>query len=171
MNTASRAADAKGVVVLISLAFALTALLALVEQATAGRVAQNRERAAWLEVGEILQSPELLALAKKRDWTNNHIALCDGRWLARIQQLGYGGEFELLALLNTQGQVLRLRVTRHLETPGIGDFIATAEHPWMRALTEAQAPDAVSGATITSDAVVAALTKVAQQEPPEGCTG
>jgi len=60
-----------------------------------------------------------------------------------------------MAAFDGQGRLLGARVTGHRETPGLGDFIDLDTSPWMLrfADTKPLAVDAVSGATITSEAV------------------
>ena len=53
---------------------------------------------------------------------------------------------------------MSLRVTNHRETPGIGDFIDHRRDPWLPArdgftAAQWQTADAVSGATVTSEAL------------------
>ena len=58
---------------------------------------------------------------------------------------GYGGAIEFLAGFDRAGRLLDIRVLRHRETPGLGDFI---DGNGAR-----QSIDGVSGATITAGAV------------------
>lgn len=83
---------------------------------------------------------------------------------------GYGGEIRMLMAVATDGRVLGVRVLKHTETPGLGDKIEVARHPWIttfngRSLedppTEKWAVskdggiyDSFAGATITPRAVV-----------------
>jgi electron transport complex protein RnfG len=92
-------------------------------------------------------------------------------WLfTRTEVDGYAGPIYLTALWrvsqasgDTQG--LSMRVIAHRETPGIGDFIDHTRSPWITDLdnTSAQAYaqlDAVSGATITSNAIKRAASEI-----------
>ncbi len=78
-------------------------------------------------------------------------------WLfRRYQANGYAGPIDMLAFYRRGA--LSLRVTAHRETPGIGDFIDHTRSPWLSNLdgktaADWQALDAVSGATITSEAI------------------
>ena len=59
-------------------------------------------------------------------------------------------------------QIGRLQVVRHQETPGISDFLRTPESGWLAGLqsrnhAELSRIDTVSGATITSSALLAHL--------------
>ncbi len=84
---------------------------------------------------------------------------------------GYAGPIDLVMGVDHAGQITGVRVTRHSETPGLGDKIEIRRDPWItsfkgRSLDDgtrwAVKPDggdfdAFSGATITPRAVVAAV--------------
>lgn len=83
---------------------------------------------------------------------------------------GYGGEIRMLMAVATDGRVLGVRVLKHTETPGLGDKIEAARHPWIttfngRSLDDPPPEkwavtkdggiyDSFAGATITPRAVV-----------------
>lgn len=104
----------------------------------------------------------------------------DGRWLCpalRVETVivrGYGGELELLIAIDASHTVAGLRIVRHSETPGIGDFIEVnpaSDSSWpdaQRGLDAATLDeiDAVSGATVTVRAVRQALRIALERE---GC--
>jgi electron transport complex protein RnfG len=91
---------------------------------------------------------------------------------------GYVGPIRLLVAIRIDGTVLGVRVAEHTETPGIGDAIEPGKSAWLetfrgRSLASTPATrwklrrddgdiDQVTGATITSRAVVSA-TRVAVQ--------
>ncbi len=86
---------------------------------------------------------------------------------------GYNGDIRLLIALSVEGAVLGVRVTRHQETPGLGDRIEAAKSVWIKQFDEKSLIhpkiehwavkkdggdfDQLSGATITPRAVVAAV--------------
>jgi Na+-translocating ferredoxin:NAD+ oxidoreductase subunit G len=86
---------------------------------------------------------------------------------------GYGGPIELLVGIDAEGRVAGVRVTRHQETPGLGDAIEARRSDWIerfrgRSLGDPPAQrwrvrrdggdfDQFTGATITPRAVVAAV--------------
>lgn len=88
---------------------------------------------------------------------------------------GYAGPIELLASIDFSGRLIAVRVTRHQETPGLGDAIDAARGDWIEALTGrhlADPPverwkvrrdggefDQLAGATISSRAVVEAVQR------------
>jgi H+/Na+-translocating ferredoxin:NAD+ oxidoreductase subunit G len=92
---------------------------------------------------------------------------------ATVAPHGYNAAIDLLIGVAPTGTVTGVRVVRHRETQGLGDAIDTAKSDWMlqfdgKALTAPPLPawaieqdegefDAISGATVTSRAVVAAV--------------
>lgn len=87
-----------------------------------------------------------------------------------IQERGYAGEIGLVVGISNAGKVLGVRVTRHSETPGLGDKIEVTKSDWIERFADlgldATAPgrwavkkdggdfDQFAGATITPRAVV-----------------
>ncbi|AWL11434.1 Electron transport complex subunit [Saliniradius amylolyticus] len=109
---------------------------------------------------------------------------------------GYNGNIHLLVGVDTTGAVTGVRVTRHQETPGLGDKVETRISDWIlsfdgKRYTEFNADswavekdggsfDQFTGATITPRAVVSAVKKAlifAQQNEqalfraPNECNG
>ncbi|MFO7787731.1 MAG: RnfABCDGE type electron transport complex subunit G [Halospina sp.] len=87
---------------------------------------------------------------------------------------GYSGRIDLILGVRADGTLTGVRATDHQETPGLGDAIEVAKSDWIldfngRSLDnpapeqwgvgEADAFDALSGATITSRAVVDAVRR------------
>lgn len=91
---------------------------------------------------------------------------------------GYNGRIDVLIGVTTQGEILGVRVTRHQETPGLGDPIESRKSQWIRQFdgTSLQNPqsnawdvkkhggdfDQLTGATITPRAVVVAVYRALQ---------
>jgi len=90
-----------------------------------------------------------------------------------IAPRGYNGPIGLLVGIRADGTVTGVRVTRHRETPGLGDAIELAKSSWIRGFTgrRLDAPalanwrvtkdggdfDAITGATVTPRAIVEAV--------------
>jgi len=83
---------------------------------------------------------------------------------------GYNGLIQLLVAVNLEPRILSVRVTHHRETPGLGDKIDHRVSDWINrfnghgltsdfALQSAGDFDGITGATITSRAVVKAVKK------------
>lgn len=91
---------------------------------------------------------------------------------------GYAGEIKLLVGILADGRLGGVRVVKHRETPGLGDYIEVEKHPWIRqfdGLSLNQVPaaqwrvrkdggrfDYLAGATITPRAIVKAVNKALQ---------
>lgn len=105
-----------------------------------------------------------------------HRARRDGAVVAVIYQMiakGYAGPIRLVMGVNRNGRITGVRITGHGETPGLGDKIEAARHPWVHAFTGkslGEPPparwgvrkdggefDQFAGATITPRGVVAAV--------------
>ncbi|RTR06428.1 RnfABCDGE type electron transport complex subunit G [Halomonas nitroreducens] len=86
---------------------------------------------------------------------------------------GYSGDIAMVVGLDTAGTITGVRVTDHRETPGLGDRIEARKGDWIEQFTghsltsppaggwavgqDGGGIDALTGATITSRAVVAAV--------------
>ncbi len=90
--------------------------------------------------------------------------LCTGELLGRSAVEGYAGPIQLLYTLDQDGRLIRLRVQRHQETPGITDFLD--EPDWLarfhnRNAGELRAIATITGATITTRAIIEHLPVIA----------
>ena len=101
-------------------------------------------------------------------------AIYDGQRLGTIlsaaSQDGYSGGIKLLIALDNEGSILGVHVTEHQETPGLGDKIEAVKSPWSKQFIGKKFLtttwdikkndgdfDALSGATISSRAVISAV--------------
>ncbi len=149
MNTRTR-----GFLVLMVVTLVLISTLAAVYETTHARVDSNRARALWRHA-EMLSGIDDLHLRGSPPATGSAINLNDGRRLLFGSVEGYGGPIDFLVLLASTDTIAGWRVTRHQETPGIGDFIDQPESQWMRQFIGADAEslsgiDGKTGATITT---------------------
>ena len=150
-------------------------LLAGTHRLTADGIRANRDAHAWRVAFELTGSEFPTADLR---WEGGRLELPDGVRLQRSSINGYAGEIEFLAAfrpgLDGAAALAGVRVTRHRETPGLGDFIDTARSPWMHRFSETppEEVDAVTGATITSEAVKRGVSEllrsVAEPTPPAG---
>ena len=87
---------------------------------------------------------------------------------------GYGGSISLLVAIDTTDRVAGVRVVSHHETPGIGDVIETNRSGWILNFgSRAATIDGVTGATITTRAVIGAVDAAAidhRNQLPARCT-
>jgi electron transport complex protein RnfG len=126
-----------------------------------------------------LRDAELLGTASP---VHVHRARLQGRPVAVIMAVvapdGYSGPIELLVGIGPDGRLLGVRVTRHKETPGLGDFIEVRKSDWIERFAgrSLQSPtadrwqvrrdggdlDQFTGATVTPRAVVTAVARTLQ---------
>ncbi|WP_114416453.1 electron transport complex subunit RsxG [Marinospirillum perlucidum] len=171
------------------LAFALVTAgaVALTKQLTSERIADNQAQAEARLLHELappeagyrlnLDDPLMLPAAPElghQEPFAAHLAFRDGRpellLLPVVATGGYTGAIQLLVALKLDGKLQGVRVTRHQETPGLGDRIEEKKSDWIHSFAGASlgAPpledwqvkkdggafDQFTGATITPRAVV-----------------
>jgi len=148
-------------------------LLAATWLTTRERIAANRSAAERAELAA-LTGVEVGAAPQWRDgvWSAG-----DGRQVVRVRVDGYGGPMTLLVgIVDTATgapALLGVRVARHQETPGIADFLSRPGSGWLAGLRDLRAPaiehvDGVSGATITSRAVLRGVRQAVERAGSEG---
>ncbi len=84
----------------------------------------------------------------------------DGGLVFQLQSNeGYNGLISLWIAIDDSGNIRGVRVYNHQETPGIGDFIDRSVSDWIDRFVDSadKDHDHVSGATITSRAVINAV--------------
>ena len=134
--------------------------LALVNAATAGRIDENRRVARQAVLAE------LTGLEVEMAAHQDTLACDHGLVALAIVERGYGGSMDVVAAFR-HGRLIGLRVPRHGETPGFADILAPAD--WIGGLgADGAAPfDAVTGATITSKAVLRARATALERHRAE----
>jgi len=73
---------------------------------------------------------------------------------------GYAGDIALCVTINNQGKILGIKILSHSETPGLGAKVADSgflDKFKNRSADDIGSPDAISGATISSTAVINAV--------------
>ena len=131
------------------------AVLAWFAELTADEVARNRLEAQTRVLRE-LAGLDIEALG------DGDLVLCDRELVVlRAAGAGYGGGFQLAVALNLDSSIKGVRVLKHTETPGFGDILNTPS-AWLDSFTTGDI-HAVTGATITSEAVMAAVEQAVQQ--------
>jgi Na+-translocating ferredoxin:NAD+ oxidoreductase subunit G len=108
-----------------------------------------------------------------------YVARKEGQAVAVVLEAGapdgYAGEIRLLIGIGIDGRVSGVRVTSHLETPGLGDYIDIARSPWINQFTgkslsqpadaawkvrkDGGAFDYLAGATVTPRAIIKAVNR------------
>ncbi len=153
----------RNVAALAALAVLAGTGLAWFADLTEDEVARNRLEA------ETRVLRELVGAAGAGDDEHHPYALADGDLVLCERNLvvlrgggtGYGGEFRLAVALDLDGSVEGVRVLEHTETPGFGDIL-DAPSEWLDSFTTDDV-HAVTGATITSQAVMAAVDTALQR--------
>ncbi len=163
-------ATAKSVGFLALIALACGSLLAVTDRFTAERIAANKHALERRQIAELIG----MQPATEPHWQAGVWQLCNGSALIRAQAAGYGGPISAL-VARRDGKLQGLRVTTHQETPGIADFVAQPSDPWRQSLRQRSARDlaavdTVSGATITSKALLGLVERaLALDLQPEKC--
>lgn len=138
----------KNSLVLGLFAIATVGLVAVLQQATAGRIANAEREAQVRALSEILPQGSydnhLLdnriqlhdPLLGSKSPQTAYIALKDGKPSAIILRAtapdGYSGAIQLLIGIQADGRLAGVRVLNHRETPGLGDKIELAKSSWIR---------------------------------------
>ena len=138
----------KNSLVLGLFAIATVGLVAVLQQATAGRIANAEREAQVRALSEILPQGSydnhLLdnsiqlhdPLLGSKSLQTAYIALKDGKPSAIILRAtapdGYSGAIQLLIGIQADGRLAGVRVLNHRETPGLGDKIELAKSSWIR---------------------------------------
>lgn len=129
----------------------------------------NPESLRWqsLEWPDLPGQPEALGLRDSRPvtllWQAQSVQAI---LIPSTSQRGYSGDIDILVALTPEGDRLGVGLVQHRETPGIGDRIQPNRTDWLEQLSGpsehlAHPPlgniDRLSGATITTTAVLAAV--------------
>lgn len=130
-------------------------LLAGVDALTGERIAENRRIARQAMLRELTGAG--LEMEEHAD-----VVACERALVVlAMTERGYGGDMDLAAAFR-EGEFTGIRVTRHTETPGFADILDPSD--WIGGLAnDANAIDAVTGATITSAAVLRARAAALQR--------
>ena len=145
----------RSVAILVALAVLSGASIAWLAALVEGDIADNRREA------------ELRALRELASEAGVHVEVlgqgdvlfCEpGLAIVRTAAKGYGGEIAAAVAIRGDGRVSGVRVLRHAETPGFADILAPGS-TWLADFRSRAPSDvhAVTGATVTSRAVIAAV--------------
>ena len=141
----------RNIVVLAGLLALVGAALAWFASSTEQQVQRNRLAAETRILRELAGADV--------DVVVGDVLVCErGLAILRGSGRGYGGEFHLAVALRTaSGKIEGVRIIEHAETPGFSDIL-DAGAAWLRSFRNDQV-DAVTGATVTSQAVIAAVQR------------
>ena len=141
------------------------AVLAWFAETTEDEVARNRLAAETRVLRELLAlgAPDgapWQARQRRPDAAleDGDLVLCEHDLVVlRAAGSGYGGDFRLAVALDPDGATKGVRVLDHAETPGFGDIL-NAPSAWLDSFATGDV-HAVTGATITSRAVIEAVSR------------
>jgi electron transport complex protein RnfG len=128
-------------------ALASTGGVAVIHSMTADKIAVNEKQNLMQLLSQVLPQSEydnklyldcISSNAPELGPNGPHIiyrAMKDGRpsalLLRHITPRGYSGNIDILTAVKADGQIAGVRVTRHKETPGLGDKVELAKSQWM----------------------------------------
>ena len=152
-------------VTLLSICVVVTAVLAGVNLITRDMIAQSQTQKTEKAIAEVLpntQGLQQLPLSGETDMVQA-VYTAGGNYAVQMAPAGFGGEVTMMVGI-TDGTVSGVSVISHTETPGLG-AVAAAQNAKGEAfrgqfvgqsgtLVIGDQVDAISGATITSNAVV-----------------
>lgn len=168
------------------------AIIALVHQCTTGKIDNTQTQFLNNQIEQLLlpesydnnpansvihlSSPELGSNEKLPIYRASLAGNPSGSVITAVAPDGYNGDIHLLIGLSYSGNVIGVRVTKHNETPGLGDDIDIKRSDWISAFDNLQTGqmamqqwqvkrdggsfDQFTGATITPRAVVHAVHRV-----------
>lgn len=155
---------------------AVAAVLAGVDAVTHQRIEANSQRAILESLVELTGDSRLATLTGSLAPPLT-ICMSDAKPLYEVRSVstrGYGGVINLLIAIDATDRVTSARVVTHHETPGIGDVIETNRSGWILGFGSRDGDiDGVTGATITTRAVISAVGAAAiehRNELPARCT-
>lgn len=150
------------VLVLGVLAALAGAALAWFADFTAEDIRRNRQAAEARALRELAGFPVAA--------TAGDLLLCDqGLAILRSTGRGYGGPVRVAVAIEAGGAVAGARVLKHEETPGFADILA-AGSAWLAGFENGEV-DAVTGATVTSRAVLDAVAAAIERHRAEAPCG
>lgn len=185
----------KTAITLVAFAFAFTLLMTVVYQVTKVPIAESEAAARIALFQQVIPNDRYdnavltdtvdiapSALLGNKKPTTANIARMSGEPVAVILEAiahdGYSGDIKLLVAIDSDEVISGVRVIKHTETPGLGDYIDIAKSQWIKlfdgeSLTKTSRTnwavtkdggtfDYMAGATITPRAVIKAVHKALQ---------
>ena len=168
--------------VLTGVTIVSVALLAYVNQLTAGPIARAEAQALSDAVNAVVPGFDNDPIAEKKVQTVDGAAV-------EASAMGFGGELRVLVGFDAEGNILDYSLLSHSETPGLGskaaDWFKTGHKGDITGMNPGHAPlavtkdggqvDAITASTITTRAFLAAVNAAyaayAGQETADGATG
>lgn len=172
----------KDILKLGSILFAITAccagLLGFVNSMTAPTIARQKEVAKEAAMKQVLAVAEEFVLWEEDSDAIEalYIGTKDQAYVGAVAKMhpnGYGGAIELMVGIGVDGQVTAIEILSHTETPGLGANADTLEFTnqfsgkltplaVVKGSSNGAEIEAITGATITSEAVTLAVNQAAE---------
>lgn len=159
----------RSVAVLLALAVLSGASIAWLAAVVESDIADNRHEAELRALRELASD----AGVHVDSLGQGDVLFCEpGLAIVRTAAKGYGGEIVAAVALRGDGRVSGVRVLRHAETPGFADILAPGS-TWLADFRTRAPSDvhAVTGATVTSRAVIAAVESALETDALGGDSG
>lgn len=154
----------RSVGIVVALALAAGGLLAWFAGLVDDRVEDNRRLARAAVLREMLQDAAREMPLDFKVPEAGDVLLCEPSLaILRGVGAGYGGEFRIAVALGSERRVKGVRVLEHRETPGFADILEP-DSAWLdRFRGGSNDVHAVTGATVTSQAVTDAVRRVVER--------
>jgi len=154
--------------ILVAVCLVVVTLLAITHAVTEPFITAAREKALIETRQSVFTEAEsfepVADLPQLENLREVHLAYAGGQCIGMVATsvgFGFNGEVVLVSGIDLNGNLTGCSVTEHGETPGLGTKVASADYLVNYAglpAAEAQAVDAVSGCTVTTNAVKSALS-------------
>ncbi len=155
------------IAVLTAICAVVALLLATVNLFTVDTIAQNNEKAMLASIREIFDGTvraKEYALPEDSVLDSVYIVLkTDGicGYAASVTPAGFGGPINLMVGIDSAGEVMGVKIVSMSETPGLGSRVGGPEFlAQFEGLSGEVSVDAISGATISSTAVINGVNTV-----------
>jgi len=141
---------------------------------TAEQIAANEQIQSQRQIRQLLEGAAPGLELVIGEWQNDSLQWCaHSLVISRLRAKGYAGSIDVLVAWTSDEptRTLGVSIVRHLETPGIADFLSdSGEDGWLHGLvdsTVATLPDidTVTGATVSSRGVKRALLATLESAP------
>lgn len=156
----------KPVLVLFTIAVVVSGILAYVESITTPIITANEKAAADESRKEVLAEAsgftevDIAAVKEGTGVTEVYKADNDAGYVITSQSQGYGGQLPVMVGIDKDGKITRIKILTNEETPGLGKKVEASDYTDKYkgvAGSEVDGVSTISGATISSKAVMAAV--------------
>ena len=146
---------------------AAASLLSMVYAVTEPKIAQQIEEKEQGAIKQVLPEAKEINKKAEKEFTYYEAKDVKGEHIGYIfitQERGYSSDIRMAVSMDTKGEIISVKILEQKETPGIGSritetaFLNKLKNKNVTSLNDA---DAISGATISSTAVIKAIREAA----------